>query len=172
MMKLVIPAIQYEAKFNEMIEDYRQNGENTFDSDYFTKNFDFIQYIQDIQQLSDGVGLPEGYVPTTEWWMINDNGDIVGTVRLRHYLSDRNMQEGGHIGYDISPRFRGQGIGTVILRMALGKAMEFGLKDVLLTCDFDNAASRRIIETNGGKFENEIISEDSQKPVYRYWIRL
>ena len=172
MVKLVKPSIEHEIVFKEMMRDYTNHDEDTFNRDYFTKDFSFVQYIQDIDELSQGIGLPDGYVPTTEWWLMNDEYEIVGTVRLRHFLSDRNRQEGGHIGYDISPRFRGQGFGTKILKLALDKARELGLTEVLLTCDSDNGVSIKVIESNGGKLENEIISNDTQKRVYRYWINL
>jgi len=172
MVRLARPSVEHEEKFLQMMADYRNHNEHTFDSDYFTKGFNFQQYIKDIDELSKGIGLPEGYVPTTEWWLINNEDGIVGTVRLRHWLSDRNRQEGGHIGYDISPRFRGRGFGSKILELALEKARELSLSEVLLTCDFDNVASIKVIERNGGKFENEIVSEDTQKRVFRYWISL
>lgn len=89
-MRLEKPSVEHEAKFFEMMQDYITHNEHTFDSEYFTKGFSFEQYIKDIDILSQGVGLPEGYVPTTEWWLINDEDDIIGTVRLRNWLSDRN----------------------------------------------------------------------------------
>jgi predicted acetyltransferase len=115
--------------------------------------------------------LPEGYVPSTEWWLINDNNDIVGTIRLRHRLAERNRLEGGHIGYDISPSYRSKGYGKIILKLTLDKAKDFGLEKVLITCDFDNIGSKKIIEHNGGNIENTIISKETGKEVLRYWIK-
>lgn len=172
MFNLVKPDISLREKFINMVNDYNDNNENIFNNDYFNTDFDYEEYIKDLDDLSNGVGLPEGYVPLTEWWLINSNNDILGTVRLRHKLGERNFQEGGHIGYDISPRYRKKGYGKIILELVLYKAKELDLEKVLITCDFDNIGSRRIIEHNGGKLENTIISKETGKEVLRYWIEL
>ena len=172
MINLVKPDIYLKEKFIDMIKDYNEHKEDTFDSDYFNINFDFEAYIKDLDDLSHGVGLPEGYVPSSEWWLINNNNDILGTVRLRYKLSEVNFEEGGHIGYDISPRYRRNGYGKIILRLALDKARELELEKVLITCDFDNIGSKKIIEHNGGVLENTVISKDTSKEILRYWIKL
>lgn len=172
MCSLVKPDIGLKEKFTNMVSDYNDNNENIFSSDYFNFDFNFENYIQDLKDLSNGIGLPQGYVPSTEWWLINSNSDILGTVRLRHELGKRNFEEGGHIGYDISPRYRKKGYGKVILKLVLEKAKELGLKKVLITCDFDNIGSKKIIESNGGKLENIIVSKETGKEVLRYWIEL
>lgn len=169
---LVKPDIWLKEKFTNMVRDYNDNNENIFSSDYFNVNFNFENYIQDLKDLSNGIGLPQGYVTSTEWWLINSNSYILGTVRLRHELGKRNFEEGGHIGYDISPRYRRKGYGKVILKLVLEKAKELGLEKVLITCDFDNIGSKRIIEFNGGKLENTIVSKETGKEVLRYWIKL
>jgi len=165
MFNLVKPDISLREKFISMVNDYNDNNENIFNNDYFNEDFDYEGYIKDLDDLSNGVGLPEEYVPSTEWWLINNNNDILGTVRLRHKLGERNFQEGGHIGYDISPRYRKKGYGKIILELVLYKAKELDLEKVLITCDFDNIGSRRIIEHNGGKLENSIISKETGKEV-------
>lgn len=172
MCNLVKPDIWLKSKFMNMVNDYNYNNEDTFNSEYFKTYFDFEAYLKDINDLSSGIGLPKGYVPSTEWWLINTNNDILGTVRLRHRLGERNYQEGGHIGYDIAPSYRRQGYGKAILQITLNKARELGLKRVLITCDFDNIGSKKIIEYNGGILENSIISKVTGKEILRYWIEL
>ncbi len=172
MCNLIKPDIWFKSKFVNMVNDYNYNNEDTFNSEYFKNNFDFEDYIKDINDLSSGIGLPEGYVPSTEWWLINTNADILGTVRLRHRLGEMNYPEGGHIGYDIAPSYRRQGYGKAILQLSLSKAREIGLKRVLITCDFDNIGSKKIIEYNGGILENSIISKVTSKEILRYWIEL
>jgi predicted acetyltransferase len=58
------------------------------------------------------------------------------------------------------------------LNLTLKKAKEIGLKNVLVTSDKSTVASTRVIEKNGGKLENEVISKESGEPVLRYWIDL
>ena len=172
MCNLVKSDVWLKPKFIDMVNDFNDNNEDTFSGDYFKTNFDFEAYIKELNDLSNGIGLPEGYVPSTEWWLINSNDDILGTIRLRHELGERNYQEGGHLGYDISPRYKRKGYGKTILALALKKARIRGLKKVLITCDFDNIGSKKIIEHNGGRLDNIIISKETGKEVLRYLIEL
>ena len=63
------------------------------------------------------------------------------------------------------------GFGRIILKFALDKAKNLGLNKVLLTCDYDNIGSKKIIEYNGGVLENIIEREHGNK-ILRYWISL
>ena len=70
------------------------------------------------------------------------------------------MTDGGHIGYSIRPSYRRRGYGHRILQLALEKCGDLGMERVLVTCDEDNAASRRIIEANGFVFESGMMMDD------------
>ncbi len=172
MVKLVKPKFELKNKFMDMIKVYSDYEEDTFTNEYFTGDFDFLTYIKDLEDLSMGIGLPEGYVPITELWLVNDNNDILGTVILRHYLGEEDMEEGGHIGYDISPKYRKMGYGTKILELILPIAKTYNIDTVLLTCSDDNIGSQKIIEKNGGILKNTIISKDTGEKLLQYSIEL
>ncbi len=74
------------------------------------------------------------------------------------------MEWGGTIGYDIRPTARDRGHGRAMLRAALPHAVGLGFDPVLVTCDADNVPSRKVIEANGGVFE------DKRGDKLRYWI--
>ena len=95
---------------------------------------------------------------------------FVGRISIHHELSDALRVEGGHIGYDTVPSFRGRGVATEMLRQALPVARALGLASVLLTCDDTNVASLRVIERNGGTLR-ETKMLDANRPLKRYyWI--
>jgi predicted acetyltransferase len=172
-LRLVRPTPEYQSDFWAMVADYRAAGETRYQAlmDFFQRNFD--GYIRHLRNMSRGKGLKPGWVPYTVYWAVKPGLPmIVGELHLRHRLTPALEKEGGHIGYTITPSLRGQGYGTQQLRLGLEKAREFGLECVLITCDTDNIASARVIEKNGGVFEDEIISDNSGKPVSRYWVDL
>jgi predicted acetyltransferase len=93
------------------------------------------------------------------------DGEIfLGRVHVRHVLTDWLRTYGGHIGYWIRPSARGRRHGSAAFQASLPHAAALGLDRVLVTCDYDNEASRRIIESAGGILENRI----DQK--LRYWV--
>jgi predicted acetyltransferase len=74
------------------------------------------------------------------------------------------MDEGGHIGYSVRPSARRRGHATEALRQAIPRARSLGLPRLLLTCLETNVASRKVIERNGGVYE------DTRNGTRRYWI--
>lgn len=120
---------------------------------------DFGGYVERIRRETHYWGVPI----STLWWV--DGVTYLGTVVIRHRLTPELTKIGGHIGYHVAPRYRKQGHATAMLAAALGWCGDtLGLTQVLITCAEANAASRRVIETNGGVLENILDSE------CRYWI--
>lgn len=108
---------------------------------------------------------PDWKVPqTTLWWV--DGDDFIGRLGIRHSLTPALRKVGGHIGYDVRPSRRREGHASRMLAAARPIAAGLGLYRVLLTCDEDNIASRKVIEKNGGVLET---AEDGKR---RYWIDL
>jgi len=160
-----------ELKPNERLDIFEMiveigHGENGFMNSLYSESVEgFQELITRNYEISRSVNLPEGYVPQTLYWLYI-NGKPVGYGKLRHFLNDKLKEHGGHIGYVIRPTERGKGFGTIILRELLQEASKKGIDSVLLTCNEDNAASRRIIESNSGEL-NEI-----SQGVCKYWINL
>ena len=167
-IQLMKPAPALKAALWAMAEEYRASGENRHQEILE----DFAGYLRKREDHSQGRDLPPGIVPSTTFFLVREGNTVLGCGRLRHGLTPALELEGGHIGYDIRPSQRRKGYGTLILALMLKKARERGLTRVLVTCDTDNVASARIIQKNGGRFQDEVISERSGKPVSRYWIDL
>jgi len=173
MFRLYKPLIEYRKAFLMMALDY-ENSEDK-DKRYFNevakKSFDYPGYIRKLHSHSMGIDLDRGLVPYDTYWMMDDNKKSIFAVsRLRHRLNENSIIEGGHIGYDVPPSMRKRGYATMILGLTLEKAAGIGLRRVLVTCDFDNEASDKVIVRNGGVFENQMMSGYSGKMVNRYWI--
>ncbi len=132
---------------------------------------DFPDFVERTVGYSRGEGLPDGFVPSTDLWLIDDD-EFIGRVSIRHSLTEGLRRIGGHIGYQIRPAKRRRGYGTRILALALPKARELGLTRVLVTCDETNIGSKKIIEANSGELENAVDLKDGSPRKLRYWIQL
>ena len=123
------------------------------------------------RKVADATRTDGASIPKTHLWAVADE-QFVGRISVHHDLNDALRVEGGHIGYDTVPRFRGRGIATEMLRQALPVARALGLTDVLLTCDDTNAASIRVIVKNRGSLRATKLL-DPNRPLKRYyWICL
>lgn len=90
---------------------------------------------------------------------------FVGSINLRWQEDDagRPVTELpphvlGHVGYTILPNHAGKGYASAALAVVLAEARTIGLPFVKVTCDANNAASRRIIEKNGGRFVENFVA--------------
>lgn len=111
--------------------------------------------------------VPAGRVPETTLWLVAGD-DYLGRIAIRHALNDALRVDGGHIGYDVRPSRRGQGLGTRMLRLAMPYAHALGVDPAMLTCDADNLASWRLIERCGGARESTFVHDGVT--CFRYWL--
>lgn len=124
-----------------------------------------------LERQADPANQPPGRMPNQFLWLIED-GEFIGRLSFRMPLNDVLRRVGGNIGYDIRPSKRRQGYGTRLLALGLEYARGRGLDRVLITCNADNIGSRRVIEANGGVFEDEVDRGPEHGIVCRYWIEL
>lgn len=138
--------------------EIRDFGDTWFSPEGFSAYVDWLRS----QALEDSPR-PEGYVPSTTLWWIEEEA-YLGRIAIRHRLTPHLREVGGHIGYDVRPSARRRGHATGMLRDALPVARGLGIESALVTCDVDNVASRRVIESNGGVFE------DQRAGKLRFWV--
>ena len=129
---------------------------------------DIIQHFKDSRDQSK---LPSHFVPSYDYFAVDDD-KFIGVIHIRSRLTEHLLKYGGHIGYGINPKYWKKGYGTKALELALIKARELGIEDVLITCDDDNIGSYKIIESNNGVLENKLNNEDAGEKFLtrRYWI--
>ncbi|OWA35277.1 hypothetical protein B9G55_11490 [Saccharibacillus sp. O16] len=140
-------------------------GENGFVNGLYVESEEaYQQKLAENAQIARGEQLLEGRVRQQIYWLYDGNRPV-GYGKLRYWLTDALRLHGGHIGYTIRPSERGKGYGHVMLRELVEEAAAAGIREVMLTCNADNLASRRVIEHSGGQLEK--LDEDS----CTYWIK-
>lgn len=124
----------------------------------------FAAYVDWLRQQSlEDSPRPDGHVPSTTLWWVQDDA-YLGRLAIRHRLTPRLREFGGHIGYDVRPTARRRGHATAMLTAALPVACHLDITSALVTCDVDNVASRKVIERNGGIFA------DQRSGKLRFWV--
>jgi len=166
MVKLVKPSIKYKQSFIEAAKEFMAEGRNK-DSDILEFEKNFAALTTNLENEEKGIGLKDGYVPSSTRWLV-DREEFIGRVSIRHKLTEKLAEEGGHIGYEIRPSKRNMGYGSKILEMAIPVADKLGIKKILITCDDDNVGSWKIIEKNGGVLQDKV--ETHGKLIRRYWV--
>lgn len=167
-MELLSPSRDYKQSFENVLAELRQTNEMGFWKDVGSPGT-IEEYIQRRLDHAKGKNLPKDWIPASTYWLIEER-ECIGETSIRHELTEHLRNVGGQIGYWIRPSRRKQGYGTVILRLALQKARDLGLRKIVITCDETNVPSRKIIERNGGVFERAYdMGRDAPKKLI-YWI--
>jgi len=170
MIKLEAASAVLPTGLKELFADLGE-GENGFGgTTVHTGEATVEEYVQRVREMTDPDKLRPGLVPQTMFWILDVDGVAVGMVRMRHYLNDKLLFHGGHIGYFVRSDRRRAGYGKEALRLALIELRKFSVTHALLTVDPTNIPSIKVIERNGGRFENVVTDPETGKTYKRYWI--
>jgi len=176
MAELSVPTVRVQRSFLAAMAEFRSDGRgDAADTSSignelrefgpsWTSPDGFARYVESLRdQAREDAPRPEGHVPcTTLWWVAGD--EYLGRIAVRHRLTQELLDVGGHIGYDVRPSARRRGHATAMLRAVLPVAGDLGIDSALVTCDVDNVASRKVIESSGG------VLEDQRGGKLRFWV--
>lgn len=167
-VKLIKPNIGFKVEYLNMIAEWKEYGGELIPGSLNLDTVDFDLLVKKLNEYSEGIGLPDGFVPYTIFWLINNKNNILGAIEIRHKLNDYLAFRGGHIGYGIRPSERNKGYASSMLSMTLQYCKSIGLTKVLITCLKNNIGSAKTIIKNGGILDSEDI--DNGEIFQRYWI--
>jgi predicted acetyltransferase len=169
MLFLTRPSRAYKVSYLQAIQEMNEMGESLH---YRDLRFSDLEEIEEMTASPESVDV-QASAPDDLFWLV-DGEEFLGRVYLLYNLAESHIRA-GQVDYFIRPSKRRQGYGKELLRLTLDKFREHGLKRILISCASDNTGSKKIIEANGGVFENEIPSWDpygSSGIRLRYWIDL
>ena len=156
-LKLIKLTKKYEKQLCEMIDEWREDQEknNTDRSPgAIFKNdcHDFDRYLEELELKEER----DGRVPDSVFFLLDEERDrLLGAVDIRHYLNERLLLDGGHIGDGIRPSERRRGYATKLIALALEECRKLGINPVMMFCDKDNIGSAKSIVRNGGVLVDE-----------------
>ena len=156
----------------EMAEDFHAAGEERFKNLLRMSDEDFFALLRDLETDAQADDLPPGMAPQSTYWLIEGGATIAGCCRLQHPPTAALEKEGGHIDYDLRPAYRGKGYLQPMLAMALEKAGELGLEQVVFTSDPEDADAIQAIEALGGQAIDLPNPGKHTKPMRRFQVQI
>ncbi|MBH0229441.1 GNAT family N-acetyltransferase [Halobacillus yeomjeoni] len=170
-LQLIKPTIDLKDEYISFYNEWKETGESMVPWVIEKDPGNFEAMVQFLEDNANGVNLPEGWIPHSTYWLIDQNNKVLGVVNLRHELTDFLRNNGGHIGYGIRPSERKKGYATQLLALSLEKAKALYIKKVLVVCDEWNTASYKTIVNNSGVADTDFVEEDGNV-VKRFWIAI
>lgn len=166
--ELMLPCREYEASYREYIAELGDEERYPFPLDFV--HDDFAALLKRLDDFSDGIELPDGFVPSSTYWLV-EAGELIGVSNLRHVLNQRIMHCGGHVGLGVRPSCRGRGLGGKLLALTIAEARRKGIGDIHIHCHKHNEASMRMIASTGALLDSEVQEPGSEVLILRYVLR-
>jgi tagatose 1,6-diphosphate aldolase len=109
----------------------------------------------------------KGYVPGYVFHMVpaGRNWIVMGRLSLRIGSTEHVEMYAGHIGYSVEPPYRGRRYAARSCRLVFPLALAHGINPVWITCNPENAPSRRTCEILGATLV-EVVPVPPSDPLY------
>ncbi|CAH0344257.1 GNAT family N-acetyltransferase [Bacillus sp. CECT 9360] len=169
---LIKPTIEFKREYLSFYQEWKESGEVMVPWVIREDPSNFQTMINQLQDYKKGENLPGNWMlENSTYWLIDHTKKVIGVVNIRHRLTERLLNTGGHVGYGIRPSERLKGYATEILSLSLEKARELGIEKALVVCDQGNIGSEKTIIKNGGIPDKDYIEENGNV-LKRYWIEV
>ena len=167
---LVNPSKVLEEKILEYKQEYLDFEETNINGSCgLTRYNDFDEWLEIVLSIEKDKFRNNVHASTFFSVRKSDNR-IIGTIQLRHFLTDELEKHGGQIGYGIRPTERKKGYGKQQLLLVLEIAKDMKIPKVMIICDKDNIASSQTAMGCGGILTGENFHEGKEQQIY--WINL
>ena len=113
-------------------------------------------YLQTLIQNAKGEELSDG-LPRTSTYFCVDNNEIIGAIRYRHDTNEYVERVIRHVGYETKPTARCKGVAQLMLNWMQENILS---TSIIVTCEINNVASKKVIERCNGKYINQIYSSE------------
>lgn len=166
-IKLVRPTLEMKESALEYRKEHFDNNERIINgSELLDKADSYEEWLTSVTNNTSADTATPNWVVTDTFFAVDENGNIIGIIDLRHTLNDF-LKDFGNCGYSVRPSERRKGYATEMLRQILEVAKNAGLQEVHLSVERENVASVKTIVKNGGVYERSFEYKGEVADVYR-----
>lgn len=167
---LVKPSKNLEENIREYKQEYFDFGETNINGSCgIARSDNFDEWLELVLSIEKDK-LRNNVHASTFFSVRKSDNKIIGSIQLRHFLTDALEKHGGHIGYGIRPTERRKGYGKQQLQLVLEVAKKMEIPKVMISCEKDNVASRQTAISCGGVLTSKNFHEGKEEQIF--WIDL
>lgn len=165
---LVRPTLELKEKALAYRKEHFQQGEMIIcGSELFDKTESYEEWLTLVTRNANPKTVSENWVVTDTFFAVRESDDrIIGMIDLRHTLNEF-LKDLGNCGYSVRPSERKKGYATEMLCKLTKEARAAGMKDLQISVEKQNTASRKVIQKNGGVYERSFTFEGETADLYK-----
>ena len=136
------------------------------------KKFLRVCFTHGLVKYESALNDPESYLyniiidsPQTSTYFCIQQGEVIGAIRCRHHTNHYIENVIGHVGYETKPTARGKGVAKFMLSWLQQNVLT---NSIIITCEANNIASKKVIESCGAQYINQIFSAEKNTDVKRF----
>ncbi len=165
-MKLIRPQEKCESQLMDFKEEFLKNEESViYGSESLEETENYSEWLESIQSSSSEEPAAEESALTDVYLGVRNNR-VVGIVSVTKEI-DESQEDASHINYSVRPSCRCKGCGTKMVKQALCKAKDIGMKEVQVSIPQDNIGSIKVIEKNDAELVKSVENVDEPLNVYQ-----
>ena len=165
---LIRPTLELKEKALEYRKEHFQHGEMIiYGSELFDKAESYEEWLSSVTLNTNPKTVNENWVVTDTFFAIRNSDDkIIGIIDLRHTLNEF-LKDLGNCGYSVRPSERKKGYATEMLYQLIHVAKEAEMKELHISVEKENTASKKVVQKNGGIYERSFSFENETADIYR-----
>lgn len=166
-IKFVRPAEEFKDRALDFRQEFFDHGEPIINGSELLDQIDnYDEWLRAVTNNTSRETVNPDWVVTDTFFALDEKGEIVGIIDLRHTLNEF-LKDLGNCGYSVRPSRRRKGYGTEMLRLLRKAAADAGMQELYLSVERDNEPSVKTIVKNGGVYERSFVFEGGQADVYK-----
>jgi len=153
---LVKPDETYLTAIGEYRRDFIASGDALGHGDCALQHFDDLaEWLAYNRALENHENFESSWKEFDQYLYVRKgDGRVIGMINYRRADNDEKLADyAGEIGYAVRPSERGKGHAKAMLAQCLARCFECGIAEIVIACNKDNTASKRVIAACGGVFE-------------------
>ncbi|MDR3215027.1 MAG: GNAT family N-acetyltransferase [Bacilli bacterium] len=155
-LNIIIPSMVHKEMVMYYKEQFIKNNDLLNGCGYLDEISTYEEWLSDTYSAMNEATVKPEWVHSLQYLALDNDNNLIGMAQLRLVLNDFLSKYGGHIGLSIAPKYRLQGYALTFLKEMIAIAFASGIDPIMITCDINNIASKKLIQKCGGILQDVV----------------